>query len=331
MSMSESSSRGNQLPVAPEVFAELERLRVKTIRNGVLFAVSTLLAVAAVMFAINFGGKAWLVQIIILVLIALASLGSCTNAYNRRKRFFKQELVRAVIRELYPTLNYHPDRGISRREFQSIGLFKSRIDRYHGEDLIEGRLGETDFVMSEIKAERRETSRSGKQSHTTYVKVFGGVMLIADFHKDFQGRTVVMPDVAERLFGKLFGNFLQNLNFSEKQLIKLEDPEFERLFVVYSDDQQESRYILTPAMMARLVGLRRRLNRDIYVGFWKSRMYLGIMTDENYLEARCFRREGEEDAYHRIAGELTGLVSIIDELALNVRIWSKAGSGRVNP
>ena len=49
----------------------------------------------------------------------------------------------------------------------------------------------------------------------------------------------------------MIGQKLQSFTtaFSKRQLIKLEDPEFEKLFAVYGDDQIEARYILTPALM----------------------------------------------------------------------------------
>ena len=42
----------------------------------------------------------------------------------------------------------------------------------------------------------------------------------ADFNKDFQGATVVLPDVAQRRLGFL-GQQLQAMNIARGQLIKL--------------------------------------------------------------------------------------------------------------
>ena len=39
----------------------------------------------------------------------------------------------------------------------------------------------------------------------------------------------------------------------------LEDPEFERHFAVYADDEVEARMVLTPAMMRKLTALRKIL------------------------------------------------------------------------
>ena len=64
---------------------------------------------------------------------------------------------------------------------------------------------------------------------------------------------MVLPDVAERCFGSLIGNFFQKMNFSDGSLVKLENPDFEKLFSVYSHDQIEARYILTPLFIIGIV------------------------------------------------------------------------------
>ena len=40
---------------------------------------------------------------------------------------------------------------------------------------------------------------------------------------------------------------------SHGELVKLEDPEFEKSFVVYSGNQTEARYILSTSLMRRIL------------------------------------------------------------------------------
>ena len=68
--------------------------------------------------------------------------------------------------------------------------------------------------------------------------------------------TLLYPDTAEKMFGK-FGQSLQSLNgkmaHGGRDVVKLEDPEFEKEFVVYAHDQVEARYVLSPSLMRRLL------------------------------------------------------------------------------
>ena len=67
-----------------------------------------------------------------------------------------------------------------------------------------------------------------------------------DFNKHFNVKTYVLTDTAEKMFGFL-GKKLQSMNSSRDDLVYLENPDFEKQFVVYSSDQIEARYILSPS------------------------------------------------------------------------------------
>jgi hypothetical protein len=59
-------------------------------------------------------------------------------------------------------------------------------------------------------------------------------------------------------FNKLFSSFANNL-----EKVKLESIDFENRFIVYSNDQVEARYILTPSFMERLVKLEKMMGDEI--------------------------------------------------------------------
>lgn len=50
---------------------------------------------------------------------------------------------------------------------------------------------------------------------------------------------------------------MQNINVGRPDVVRLEDPEFEKIFVVYSSDEVEARYILSTSFMERLVEFRK--------------------------------------------------------------------------
>ena len=53
----------------------------------------------------------------------------------------------------------------------------------------------------------------------------------------------------------------ESSRFGRLEEIELEDPEFMEHFRVYSTDQVEARYILSPSMMERLLAFRREAVR----------------------------------------------------------------------
>jgi len=257
-------------------------------------------------------------------ILALAVVSICL-AFSRPKyaREFKQTVIGRLVAELAPDLRFRPDGMISEGEFVKAGLFRQGIDRYRGEDLVAGRVGQTTLSFSEVHAEYKTTTTDSKgRTHTQWHTIFKGLFFIADFHKHFQGVTYVLPDTAEQLFGS-FGRWLQSWGSGRGQLIKLEDPEFEREFVVYADDQIEARYLLSPALMSRIVHLKRQAGVRISLAFVDDKVYVAIPIARNMFEPKLFTSAANPAPLREYIADLSLAIGIVDELNLNTRIWSK--------
>ncbi|MCS3227875.1 DUF3137 domain-containing protein [Parabacteroides distasonis] len=67
------------------------------------------------------------------------------------------------------------------------------------------------------------------------------------------------------------------------KFVHLEDPEFERHFAVYADDEVEARMVLTPAMMRKLTALRKSFSRDLMLSFNGNMFYYASDTPDGFL------------------------------------------------
>ena len=105
-------------------------------------------------------------------------------------------------------------------------------------------------MFSEIHAEQKHTHKTKNGTRTSYTTIFKGLYLIADFNKEINSETYVYSS------GRKW--------FSRFKRVRLEDPVFEDRFNVYSDDQVEARYILTPKIMNRIVELEDRFGENLY-------------------------------------------------------------------
>jgi hypothetical protein len=256
----------------------------------------------------------------------LAGLIAAGIAYSSKaqeyRSTYKMLIVDRVVQIVGSELRYWPKNHISESDYDASRLFRS-ADRFNGEDLVQGRVGATQLQFSEIHAEYKTTNSKGQTSWHT---IFRGVLFIADFNKHFHGTTTVKPDNAERLLGR-FGQSLQafgdQIDFDNRQLVKLEDPEFEKMFAVSSTDQIEARYILSPSMMRRLLDLRTRHGCDVHVAFIANHIYLALSQNSDLFEPPSMRTPLTVDAVRRIIADLQSVLCIVEELDLNTRIWSK--------
>lgn len=224
--------------------------------------------------------------------------------------YYKQDIITQMVCAFCDHARFTPESGIAESVFCSSDLF-SRPDRYHTEDLLEGRIGSTDFCCAEVHAEEQCTRTDGK-GHTQHywVDIFKGFFFMADFHKDFQGVTTVRRDS------------LIKLRFGETR-VKLENPDFEKVFDVYSSDYMEARYLLTPSMMERLLQVERSFGGGISLCFRNSKVLIAIPDSKNHFEASIWHSMTDQNAVKAEFTTIRMLTGIVQELQLNTRIWSK--------
>lgn len=261
---------------------------------------------------------------LLLIPFGIVALVFFVRAFNQKKIYverFKNEVVREIVRAINPEWTYAPAQCITPTEYVQSELFQHPYDRYRGDDLIQGSIDKTDFRCSELYTEYKTVThdKDGKRQETWHT-IFKGLFFHADFNKNIQGKTFVEPDTAERLFGK----FGQKLQASTKgRLVKLENPEFEKLFAVFSTDQIEARYILTPAIMEAMVRIYKQFKREVSISFVGSRVYVALNFNKNLFEPRIMGK-GVNFNDIEFMFNLFGMNEIIvHELNLNTRIWTK--------
>jgi len=153
-------------------------------------------------------------------------------------------------------------------------------------------------------------------------RVFDGIFFVADFHKNFNGKYYILPDFAQKRFGGI-GKFFQKMNFSRGKLIELEDPEFEKEFVVYGSDQVEARYLLSSNMMQRILNLKRNRFPFVMMSLIDNCLFIALPFKRRLFEPSVFRSNLNYEKSEYFFNVLNDTISIVDELNLNTRIWMK--------
>jgi len=243
--------------------------------------------------------------------------------WKKYRAEFKEQVIKEIIKFINSSLSYSPTEKISQGEFVKCGIFKTQIDRYRGDDLVRGTIGSTQMEFSEIHAEYKTTTVDSKgRRRTQWHTIFKGLLFSADFNKDFNVKTYVLTDTAEKMFGFL-GTKLQKMNKSRGELIKLEDPEFESEFAVYSEDQVESRYILSPSLMDRILSFKKQTNKNIQLSFVDSRLYVTVPYSKALFEPKLFGEMIDFEDIQEYHSDLNLVIGIAENLNLNTRIWTK--------
>ncbi|HQI45408.1 MAG TPA: DUF3137 domain-containing protein [Bacteroidales bacterium] len=262
--------------------------------------------------------------VILIALFIIIGYGIVALIYGRKaiykfKQTYKDIVIGPLVRAIGPGLQYQKNNYINSDRYYESRIFLQTADRYIGEDYVYGMIDKTAIEFSELHTEYRTQDEDGK---THYHTIFKGLFLVADFHKDFKSKVVVMPDYTEKVLGGV-ANFFQKINISRDKLVYMEDPEFEKMFKVYSNDQVEARYILSPNMLNRIVLMKKRLNKKIHLSFVNSKMFLAISMNKNLFNPKLNKSVLNPYFIQEFYQQIIECVQVVDEMNLNTRIWSK--------
>ena len=226
----------------------------------------------------------------------------------------KKEIFPNVL-NFFGDFKYHVETKKSVKEYYATELIPKH-DTEIAEDHIVGTYKEIKIDLFETQLSRKVKYKDSNGNTSTRLKtVFDGLILELSMNKSFGGKTVVKKDSGT------VGNWFIKKSTSLKK-VKLEDPNFEKMFEVYSDDQVEARYLLTVTFIERLKELVENFGgKSIQCCFYNNKLLMMIPIEKDMFEpGSIYEAEDFIDDSKSLLKELSLIFSIIDTLKLNMEI-----------
>jgi len=148
---------------------------------------------------------------------------------------------------------------------------------------------------------------------------YEGIVLSMPHVDNFIGHTIVRRDIG-RLNPKTV-NGLKRAGFASSK--------FERLFEVYTNDQVEARYLLTPDFIERLTLFSDDyLGRNVQCVFAGNHFHVALEIDDRFDFSRDFQAFDYQEAAGMIINEIGGLFYLLEKVhALQARIGCDGEAG----
>lgn len=228
----------------------------------------------------------------------------------------KQDLGQAIISKVEPDWTFDQHKRISDRELAQSSLLQN-IAYHHpiGKDLFTGKYKNTSFQCAQFEYTRDRENGDALQGPSY-------LFLVADFHKNFKGKTVILPDKAQKTFGAYLGKKIQQFGWKGLELVYMEDPKFEELFAVFGNDQIEARYLLTPKLMEKLVQIKNKFRTNLQVAFTNNKIYIALETPA-LMDFNVKSPIPLKGTFNHFYNRQKLAKYLMDELCLNDRLWQK--------
>ena len=148
---------------------------------------------------------------------------------------------------------------------------------------------------------------SGKNRRT----VFNGVIVKLDMNKPFTSHTVIKP------------NSLMHVSPSSTlHRTELEDVEFNKKFDVFTNDEVDARYLITPSFMERLKSMKTAFRASsVSCAFYGNLLIVALPTNKD-LFSICSLVKPIDDSkqYFQMYEEIVSIIKLIDHFKLNQKI-----------
>ena len=237
------------------------------------------------------------------------------NSKRIRDKFsyrFKSEIMGRIVAFNNPALQHNPEKGIMLKAVEISKIFNDSLQKFDSNDLIEGKMGKTTIQFSNVKLVHKTWGMKSK---------FSGLFLIALFNKRFAGEYYVISNRSNSASGSSITKSMQQTNASRPKLIKTESPLFEREFSVFGSDPIEAMYILTPALMQRMLDFKEKVKGEVHFSFNRSRMFAAI-EGKNNIFYPPLRQQVSKDDLEEWNHNLGFALDLVNDIQLNTRIWT---------
>lgn len=127
-------------------------------------------------------------------------------------------------------------------------------------------------------------------------------------NKNFKGNTVIYSD-----------SLLHKSPSPNLHRTVLEDIKFESKFDVFTDDDVEARYIITPSLMERLNKMKVAFDSlKISASFYKSKFLIGLFTPKDIFSIGTLNKNVCDKAQYMVMfEEILSIMKLIDHFKLN--------------
>ncbi len=224
----------------------------------------------------------------------------------------KNAIFGDILSDIIPGFTYSKSDRDFVPQFKKTG-FKKAISQSTVDDVFYGEIDGAKFGLGELLLQR-------KKGENTIDTIFQGPFGHIDSVENYPYTTII-PDLIESSLGGV-GRLMQKADVTRmnQKLIKIDDPQFEKVFAVWTKDEESTKKILNPYFRSYLLDLASR--SPIYVGWRKNKIHFAIDNRRDLFQMNL-RKEITEDILRNFYNDFAEYYNILE----NIVSFVKTGSG----
>ena len=224
------------------------------------------------------------------------------------KKSFENKIKKKIMADVCTCLggikwldaDYPPDGS---EIYLDSNLIPKPVYTYSFDDIFTGKYKDVGYEIAEAEFEQK----AGRFSIT----VFDGVIIKLQMNKKFKGNTIIQPT-----------SLIPLSKYTGLVHTELEDPVFEAKFDVFTTDEVEARYLITPSFMERLKDLKTAFSaKTTSCAFWNKYLLVGLHTKKDLFSLGSLTKPvNDEKQFFQMFEEILSIIKLIDHFKLDQKI-----------
>ncbi len=101
--------------------------------------------------------------------------------------------------------------------------------------------------------------------------------------------------------------------------IEMNDPEFDKEFAVYAEDEENARKLLSAAFRQWMIDFRTRTNSQIFLSFTATKMNIAVYLRKNLFEPGIFRKVTDYDTVYESFQYIMLFANLLEDMGRKVK------------
>ena len=236
------------------------------------------------------------VAIIVLISLLIFTWAIIENNFAKK---IKKKVMKSIC-NCIGNIKWKQGKYNGKSLFYIANLVPEYTDAYF-DDVFYGRYKDVEYEIIETMLWRNKRKKLSKI-------MFTGCIVKLALNKKFKGNTIIYPD-----------SLSHKSPFENLKYTALEDVNFEKKFDVFTDDEVEARYLITPAFIERLNTMKTAFSaQKIYCSFYDKDLFIGFYTETDLFSiGSLFQPINNEKQFLVLFEEILSIIKLIDHFKLD--------------
>ncbi|WP_298787051.1 DUF3137 domain-containing protein [uncultured Campylobacter sp.] len=236
--------------------------------------------------------------------------------FERKTERFLMRYKELYLKPYIESLGFSYKMGalFQEKEVRQSEIFDG-FDRFRADDLVCANVDGVDFMFCDIRLEKDIGTGIPFIFKNNYATFFEGPFFVANFNKKICSDIFVLSNTTlppSELRHKLLGG----------REIPIDNADFNQNFTIYANDAMTVMYVLTPALMDKILSLKQLVKSNISLSFKQNKIYIAIARGADSFEPSLDQPILNARIAKDIKADLDAMLQIVKILKLNEKIWT---------